>query len=64
MKALQAFKGVYSGLLTTILYYRQTKSLPDKTISLTAYLISIGLDRPIPFSIHKISYKKVTIKDY
>ena len=57
MKALQAFNGVYSGLLTTILYYWQTKSLPDKTISLTAYLISIGLDRPIPFSIHKISYK-------
>jgi len=57
MKALQAFNGVYSGLLTTILYYWQTKSLPDKTISLTAYLISIGLDRPIPFSIHKIFYK-------
>ena len=31
MKALQAFNGVYSGLLTTILYYWQTKSLPDKT---------------------------------
>ena len=35
----------------------QTKCLPDKIISLTAYLISIGSDRPIPFSIHKISYK-------
>ena len=38
MKALQAFNGVYSGLLTTILYYLQTKSLPDQTFSLTAYL--------------------------
>ena len=39
-------------------YYRQTKCLPDKTISLTAYLISIGLDRPIPLSTDKISYKR------
>ena len=31
--------------------------LPDKTISLTTYLISIGSDRHIPFSIRKISYK-------
>ena len=37
MKALQAFNGVYSGLLTTILYYWQTKILPVKIINLTAY---------------------------
>ena len=37
--------------------YWKTKCLPDKSISLTAFLISIGLDRPIPLSTDKISYK-------
>ena len=49
MKALQAFHGVYSGLLTTIL---TTDKQNGKTISLTAYLF-------IPLYL-----TKVTIKDY
>ena len=57
MKAVQAFNSVYSRLLTTILHYKQTKCSPDKTISLTAYLMDIGLDRPIQFSIHKVCHK-------